>query len=148
MEYEKIVLKIWTILSAIGGFLMAQLGGWDKALYALVSLMAVDFILGIMKGFAGKSDKSESGKLSSEAGRNGLFKKMAMLLCVFIACVLDLFLDSNFIRECVILAFCIPEIVSIIENLQSLGVPIPPVFHKVIELMYSKVKVDDKKNEK
>lgn len=135
---DRFVFKVSIILSAIGSFLISQLGGWDKELYALVSLMAVDYMLGLSLGWCGKSSKTKSGKLSSKAGVIGIIKKVAYLLCVFVGVVLDTVIGSSFIREGVIIAFCATEMISIIENLTSLGIPIPEVFKKALDILHSK----------
>jgi len=134
----EIMIKTGAIICAIGGFIISHLGGWDKTLYALVSLMAVDYALGIMLSLVGKSTKTENGKLSPAASAVGIVKKTAALLCVYVACILDMFVCSNFVREGVIIAFCTTEMISIIENLTRLGVPIPQIFHKILDILKNK----------
>ena len=134
----KIAIKIGAVFCTVGGFITSQLGGWDKSLHALVSLMAVDYILGLMLGMVGRSTKTTNGRLSSSASAFGLYKKTAMLLCVYVACILDRVIGSDIIREGVILAFCTTEMISIIENLTALGIPIPEIFHKVLDILTNK----------
>lgn len=145
MAYEKILIKLGLIFSSVWGFALFHLGGGDKLLYALGSLMVVDFALGLMKGALGRSDKSKSGKLNSEAGRKGIFKKVAMLLAVFVGCVIDKATGVGYFRDGVIFAFCAIELVSIIENLNCLGVPIPNILNKAVELLNCKSDKGDKK---
>ena len=63
-------------IGTVGGCIAAALGGWDSALIALVSFMAIDYITGIVVALVfHKSNKSDSGGLESRAGLNGLCKK-------------------------------------------------------------------------
>lgn len=50
---------------------------------------------------------------------------------------------SNYIRDAVIIAYIINETISIIENADLMGVPIPGPLRKGIELLQQKSKPDD-----
>ena len=143
MEYDKVLLKVTVVMGAVGGFLLGQLGGWDNSLYALISLMAVDYLLGICLGCYGRSTKTATGKLSSTAGAKGLIKKTAVLLCVYVGCILDRLTGVDVVRDGIIIAFCGTETISIIENLTGLGIPIPQVLKKFLD-NFKEVKDDDR----
>ena len=130
-------------LGAIGGVIASAFGGWDAALSTLLIFMGIDYLTGlIVAGVFHRSQKTESGSLESRAGWKGLCRKGVTLLIVLVACRLDLLIDSNFIRDAVVIAFITNETISIIENAGLMGVPIPTVIVKAIEVLKKKADVD------
>ena len=128
-----------TTVGIAGAVLTALLGGWDTALQTLVGFMAADYITGVtVAAVFGKSDKTEGGALSSAAGLRGLFRKGGMLMLVYIACQLDLLVGANYIRDAVVIALVTNETVSILENLGLMGVPVPPVVTRTLEVLKNK----------
>lgn len=107
--------------------------------------MATDYITGVtVAAVFSKSNKTEGGALSSEAGLRGLFKKGGMLLMVYIVCRLDLLIGETYIRDAAVIALVTNETVSIIENLGLMGVPIPSIITKAIEILKRKEKEEEK----
>lgn len=139
---------ICTILGAIGSGIAAIFGGWDAALLTLIIFMAIDYITGlVVAGVFHNSEKTENGALESRAGWKGLCRKGVTLLVVLVACRLDVVMGSNFIRDAVVIAFIANETISIIENAGLMGVPIPSVIVKAIEVLKKKAESEDKENE-
>lgn len=128
-----------TILTAVGvaGSAIASLfGGWDAALVTLLIFMGVDYITGlIVAGVFHSSPKTANGALESRAGWKGLCRKGVTLLVVLVASRLDMVMGSTFIRDAAIIAFIANETISIIENAGLMGVPIPAVITKAIEVL-------------
>ena len=121
---------------AIGAGVAWLFGGWTMALSTLLIFMGVDYITGvIVAGVFHKSDKSASGSLSSVAGIKGLAKKGMILLFVLIAYRLDLQLGTSYIKDAVCIAFMANELLSIIENAGLMGVPIPEMIVKAVEVL-------------
>ena len=136
------------VLGTIGGAVAAYFGGWDAALTTLIIFMAIDYLTGlIVAGIFHKSQKTESGSLESRAGWKGLCRKGVTLLIVLVACRLDMLVNSNFIRDAVVIAFVTNETISIIENAGLMGVPIPAVIVKAIEVLKKKSEVEVKEGE-
>lgn len=129
---------ICTILGAIGGFIANLFGGWDASMVTLVMFMGVDYLTGLIVGYNGKSLKTETGHLSSRIGWKGLARKGVSLLIVLVAVRLDITLGTSYIRDAVCIAFIVNELISIVENAGLLGVPLPDVLTKAIELLKSK----------
>ena len=130
---------ILTVLGAIGAGVASAFGGWDEALLTLMILMGVDYLTGvIVAGVFHKSKKSESGALESRAGWKGLCRKGLTLLIVLVACRLDVILHTDFVRDAVVIAFCANEALSIVENAGLMGVPIPKVILRAIEVLKSR----------
>lgn len=138
---------ICTVLGIVGGAIASAFGGWDAALTTLIIFMAIDYATGlIVAGVFHKSGKSETGALESRAGWKGLCRKGVTLLIVLVACRLDLMIGSNFIRDSAVIAFVANEAISIIENAGLMGVPIPAVIIKAVEVLKKKAESEEKSN--
>ena len=121
---------------AIGSAIAWLFGGWSMALSTLLLFMLIDYVTGvIVAGVFHKSGKSKSGSLSSIAGIKGLAKKGMILLFVLVAYRLDLQLGTTYIKDAVCIAFIANELLSIIENAGLMGVPIPAVIVKAVEVL-------------
>lgn len=120
----------------IGAAIAKLFGGWSSGMTTLVIFMAVDYITGIiLAAVFGKSKKSDTGCLTSAACWKGLVKKGITLLIVLIGCRLDLLIGTNYIRDAAVIAFCTSEAMSILENAGLMGIPIPGVITKAIEIL-------------
>lgn len=134
-----------TVIGVTGSAIASAFGGWDAALTTLLIFMGIDYITGlIVAGVFHRSGKSESGALESLAGWKGLCRKGMTLLVVLVACRLDLIMGSSFIRDAVVIAFIANETISIVENAGIMGVPIPSVIVKAIEVLKKKAESEDK----
>lgn len=139
---------IFTGIGVVGGFIASLFGGWDAALVTLIIFMGVDYLTGlIVAGVFHNSEKTETGTLESRAGWKGLCRKGVSLLVVLVACRLDLVIGSNFIRDSVVIAFIANETLSIVENAGLMGIPIPAVIAKAIDVLKKKAESKDEKNE-
>ena len=137
-----------TAIGVVGSFIASLFGGFDAALITLIIFMGVDYITGlIVAGVFHKSAKTKNGALESGAGWKGLCKKGVTLLVVLVACRLDLVMGSNFIRDAVVIAFIANETISIIENAGLMGIPIPGVITRAIEILKKKSESEDSKHE-
>ena len=120
----------------IGGLIASMFGGWDAALITLMIFMGIDYLTGlIMAGVFHNSEKTINGALESRAGWKGLCRKGVTLLIVLVACRLDLVMGSNFIRDAVVIGFIANETISIVENAGLMGVPIPAVITRAIDVL-------------
>ncbi|MBQ6773788.1 MAG: phage holin family protein [Synergistaceae bacterium] len=95
-------------------------GGLDGFIKVLIAFAVVDQITGVCA--AGKL-----GKISSNAGFEGIKRKVVMFLLVGIAHIIDQHIlgNSDAMRTAVCLFYIGNEGISIIENSDVLGVPIP-----------------------
>lgn len=139
----KNILSIF--IGIVGATITTLFGGWSVGLTTLVIFMAVDYISGILvAGVFKASPKSKSGALSSKVGYKGLCKKGMSLLIVLIAYRLDLLVGTNYIRDAVVIGFCVNELISIVENAGLMGIPLPPILIKTIDVLVNR---EDKLNE-
>lgn len=126
-------------IGTIGGGIAALFGGWTSAMTTLIIFMVIDYATGIIvAGVFHHSGKSKSGALESRAGFKGLCRKGMILLILLVACRLDLMLGTGYIKDCVCIAFVVNETLSIIENAGLMGVPIPQVLIKAIDVLKAK----------
>lgn len=130
---------ILTVIGIIGSFISQQFGGWTTGMTTLCVFMILDYITGlIVAGVFKNSSKTETGGLESKAGYKGLLRKFAVLILVLVACRLDLTLGTNYIRDCVVIAFIANECISLIENIGLMGVPLPAVITNAISVLKEK----------
>ena len=131
-------------IGAVGGAIAALFGGWSSAMATLLIFMAIDYITGmVVAGVFHKSGKSENGSLESRAGWKGLCKKGMTLLFVLIAHRLDLSIGVSYMRDAVIIGFIANELISITENAGLMGVPLPAVITKAIDILKGKSEKED-----
>lgn len=138
-------MKEWicTVIGFVGGVISSMFGGWDAAIVTLLSFMAIDYVSGlIVAGVFHKSNKSDSGALESRAGWKGLCRKGMTILFVLIAYRLDLALCVNYIRDAVIIGFIANELISIVENAGLMGLPLPAVISKAIDVLTKKAETN------
>lgn len=128
--------ELCTFVGLVFGAVAAYFGGWDASLQTLVIFMAIDYITGlVVAGIFHTSPKTKTGALESLAGWKGLVRKGETLLIVLVACRLDAVIGSNFVRDAAVIAFICNETISIIENAGLMGIPIPAVVTKAIEVL-------------
>ena len=128
---------------AVGSLLTSLFGGWSSDLSTLVICMAVDFLTGLIAAALCKSEKTDSGGLSSAVGFQGIAKKVGILLLVLVAHRIDLVLGISYIKTAAVIAFVINEVISIIENAGHIGIPMPEIFKKAIDLLHNKAGEDE-----
>ena len=137
---------ICSISGAVGAGVAYAFGGWDASIITLLVFMGIDYITGlIVAGVFHKSNKTETGALESRAGWKGLIKKGVTLVFIIVAVRLDILTaqlglleGGNYVRDAVCIAFIINELISIVENAGLMGVPIPSIIKKAIELLKTK----------
>ena len=132
-------LTLSGVVVCVVGVATTLLGGWDVALQALIAFMIIDYMAGlVVAGAFKRSGKSDTGALSSSAARKGIYKKVMQLAFVVIGYFVDTYLGTGIVRNGVILAFMSTELLSIIEHAGVMGVPLPPVLGKALDLLQQK----------
>lgn len=128
-----------TAAGVAGSFIASLFGGWDTGIGTLVLFMGIDFFSGLaVAGIFKNSTKTETGALESKAGFKGLCRKGMTLFFVLIAYRLDLVIGTNYIRDAVIIGFIANELISIVENAGLMGLPLPAVIAKAIDVLKKK----------
>lgn len=141
MHYKDIVCGITGVL---GSMVSALFGGFDAAIKTLLMFMTTDYISGIVVAAVFKASvKTKNGALESMTCWKGICKKFMTLVLVFVAHRLDLSLGVTYIRDTVTIAFITSELISIIENAGLMGVPIPNVLTRAVDVLKQKVEGKD-----
>ena len=127
---------LYSLVGVVGGFVAMAFGGWSDALITLIVFMALDYVTGlIVAGIFKKSKKSENGALESRAGFKGLCRKGVALMIVLVAVRLDIIMHTTYIKDAVIIAFVANESISIIENAGLMGIPVPGIIARAIDVL-------------
>lgn len=127
---------VCSAVGMMGSAIAGIFGGWSSGLTTLLIFMAIDYISGlVVAGVFHASPKSETGTLESRAGWKGLVRKGMTLLIVLIGCRLDMLLGLNYIRDALVIAFILNEVISITENAGLMGVPMVKPLKDAIELL-------------
>lgn len=130
---------ICSLLGLVGSAIATALGGWDQGLATLLIFMGLDYVSGlIVAAVFHQSTKTDTGTLESKTCFKGLCKKGMTLIFVLVAYRLDLVLGLNYIRNAVIIAFIANELISLVENAGLIGVPLPNVIIKAIDILQKK----------
>jgi toxin secretion/phage lysis holin len=130
---------VCTVIGAVGSGIATLFGGWDTGLVSLLIFMGLDYVSGlVVAGVFHKSNKTDTGSLESKAGWKGLCRKCMTLVFVLVAYRLDLVIETNYIRDAVIIAFMANELISLVENAGLMGIPLPAVITKAIDILQKK----------
>lgn len=128
-----------TIIGFIGSVIASFFGGWDAGIATLLIFMVLDYVSGLIVAAVFKnSPKTDTGSLESKAGWKGLCRKCMTLIFVLVAYRLDLVIGTNYIRDTVIIAFIANETISLVENAGLMGIPLPAVITKAIDILQKK----------
>ena len=135
------ILSICT--GVLGAFITNFFGGWSAAMTTLLLFMAVDYVSGlIVAGVFKNSTKTETGALESRAGFKGLCRKGMILIIVMVAYRIDLLIGTDYVRDAVVIAFCTNELISIVENAGLMGIPLPTVITKAVDILTQKANAE------
>ena len=132
-----------TVFGAAGvvaAFITSSLNEIPESVILLVILILADYISGIVvAGVFHKSSKTEMGRLESRAGWKGLCRKVAVLVLVYICHHIDLTMGTNgLIMRAVVIGFALNEMLSLIENVGLMGVPMPGALTQAVEMLKRK----------
>lgn len=143
-EDEEMRQTVCTGVGIVGSTIAAMFGGWDNGLVTLLIFMVIDYVSGlIVAGVFKNSPKTDTGALESKAGWKGICRKGMTLLFVLIAYRLDLTIGTNYIRNAVIIAFIANETISLVENAGLMGVPLPAVITKAIDVLQKRAEHEE-----
>ena len=133
--------NLYKIAAAAAGAVISFFTGIPVIMWVLIAMMTLDYVTGLMTGMMGVSSKTEGGKLSSRAAFDGLMRKIMIFLVVILSVLVDLPVQYgagvtfNAVTGATCLWFIASEGVSVLENAAELGVPIPGILRKALELI-------------
>jgi len=138
--------QIKALTAVIIGGLSAYLQIVFVPLMVLIAVMIVDYMSGMLKAWG-------RDELSSKVGLRGIAKKISYLLLVCVAGVVDwlvwsglrqvgITLDFGFCFGLIVIVWLIiNELISILENLEALDVPMPRFLKNVVKHLKAAVEV-------
>ena len=132
---------VCTSSGIIGSMIISLLGGWDTPMQALIICMIIDYLSGlVVAGVFHASKKSENGALKSSSGLKGLCRKCMILFIIVIMSQIGKAANIDYLRNTAIIGFIANEIISIVENAGLMGVPLPKIVYKAIDILTEKGK--------
>ena len=146
--------KITELLAAAVGAIASFFVNMPPLVWILIAVMTIDFITGLICGAMGKSNKTENGYIASNQAFIGLMKKALILLVVLLAALLDRAVSegAGITFEAVMGATCLwfiaSEGFSILENVALMGIPVPKILLRLLEIMKDKGDAPEKKEDK
>lgn len=132
---KKAIQVITGGITIAGTYISTLLGGYDETLKTLLFVIVLDLICGYTVAIFHKSKKTNTGGLSSRVNFEGLIKKVLIIVCVVLGHRFDILLNVEYIRTAVCIAFIINETLSIIENLALMGVKMPEIITKTLDIL-------------
>ena len=136
--------KIGELLAAAGGAVVSFFVQMPPLVWILIAVMTIDYITGLIAAAMGKSNKTENGYIASHAAFTGLMKKAGILLVILLASLLDMAVSHGAgiefaaVMGATCLWFIASEGFSVLENVAVMGVPVPKILIKVLEIMREK----------
>lgn len=133
------------IVAVIVGGLTAFLGDLAIPIYVLVACNVIDYATGLM------SAKARGEQISSYKGIQGIAKKIGQWLLVLVGWLLDVLIAyavhhvSPELSVPIVVAIIVSvwlgfnEVISILENLGDMGVPMPPFLKKIVQNLKGKI---------
>lgn len=133
-----------TIIGAFSA-LTAWLGVLAIPVYLLVGCNIIDYFTGMMASVA------RGEKINSDVGIRGITKKVGQWLLVVIGYIVDVMIEytghmiSPDFTVPIIVSICVAswlvfnEVISILENLNTIGVPLPKFLVKIVTFFKKKV---------
>lgn len=123
-------------VAAVGAAVSYLYGEWSPMLTVLLALVVADYVSGFVAS-------ALEGRLSSAVGFRGIARKIAIFALVAIGHLIDGAIgEAHLIRDAAIWFYAANELLSIIENMGRLGVPIPPVIQQAVAVLQGKAGVD------
>lgn len=131
--------KIKGIFTALTSAFFSFFGLLAIPILLLVGTNVTDYVTGLL------ASKYRGKNLNSSVGMKGIFKKIGMWTLVFVGSMMDILINYSFSQFGIELSFdcliaCVVaiwivcnEFISILENLNDMGVSLPPFLQPIIE---------------
>lgn len=150
--------KLQIIITGVAGALSSLLGVLYIPVLMLVACNIIDYITGLMA-----APYRKDGGISSYKSIRGITKKVSMWILVVVGSMLDQMLayaattlgwksQATYLIACLVAIWIIcSEIISILENVQDIGVPLPkwmlPLVKNIKSQADNGIKVKEQKDE-
>jgi toxin secretion/phage lysis holin len=137
--------KLKVIVTAVWSIILSALGILAIPVLLLVTCNLIDYLTGLA------ASKLRNQKIDSYKGIKGIAKKICMWLLVGVGVIVDQLLSYSagvvgitlpftFLVACVVAIWLIcNEIISILENINDIGVTLPPFLQPIVQNLKSQV---------
>lgn len=120
---------------AVVGYLY---GEWSAMLGVLLVFVLLDYATGVTAA-------AVEGSLASSIGYRGIARKVGIFMVVAAAHLVDTTLgNGSLIMDAAVFWYLANELLSLVENMGRIGVPIPPVIARAIDVLKGKGEVEHK----
>lgn len=131
-------ISIQAIISAAFASFASYMGALAVPIIVLMVMMVIDYLSGMSVAWS-------TGELSSKIGAKGIVKKVGYMALIAVAMGVDYLIYSGIAAANIEVGYnmwfgllvavwlIINEMISILENLSKLGVPIPEFLKKIIQ---------------
>ena len=113
---------------------------WFQSWYAdnatlgtLLLMMTLDVLSGLLAA-------GQNGGISSSISGKGMRRKAMELIFVLIGASLERFVGNTPVAETITIGFCLAELLSIVENADKLGLPMPTPLRRVMAALGEQAK--------
>lgn len=134
---------VWGWIGACVGVVLSFWTGLPALAQAVMIVQAADIVTGLACAVLGKSQKSESGKVSSRAMLEGFIKKGAEWLVVLVCIYAGTPLGMEGVGTAAMTYVIATELVSLLENFELLGLNVP-LLKTILDVAHG---ANDKKQE-
>jgi len=124
-------------LGAAAGLVLGLWAGLPELARAVLVVQAADIATGLACALLGRSEKSESGRLSSRAMLEGAIRKGAEWLIVLVCAYAGAPLGMQGIAPAAMTYVIAAELVSLLENLSLLGLS-SPALESILDVAHGK----------
>lgn len=140
------------VLAAAGSALLAYFHVMLIPLIVLLGVMIADYVSGMIKAWI-------KAELSSKIGIKGIVKKLCYALVIIVASCVDWLIATGltavgteikrtyYFGILVTIWLIINELISILENLSQIGVPLPGFLSKIVKRLKSSVEKEGEQGE-
>lgn len=137
--------KIEGIITTLVGALMSALGILAIPVLLLVSCNIIDYVTGLIAA------KYRDEAVNSYKGIRGIAKKICMWLLVVVGVIVDellkyasntvgIILPFTFLVACIVAIWLVcNELISILENINDIGVKLPPFLQPIVKNLKNQV---------
>lgn len=137
------------LFSATGAAIVSYLHMMSAPIVILLVVMLLDYASGMAKAWL-------NVELSSKIGRRGIIKKLSCMMIVIAAACVDWLLASGltmvgismqrnyYFGVMVTIWLIVNELISVLENLSEIGVPLPGFLTKIVKHLKTSIEDMDK----
>ena len=132
---QAFITDVWGWIGAGVGMVIGLWTGMPALGKGVLIVQGADILSGLACALLGKSEKSDSGKVSSKAMLEGLIKKGAEWLIVLVCVYTGTPLGMEGICSAAMTYVIATEMVSLLENMALLGLDVP-LFQAILDVAH------------